>query len=85
MGNKKTHINLSFLNQDEAFFPVLFSNFSKLVTLPSTLLHDGADELTNESQELVCVSGVELLEEGEQAEHERRPVDRVSGFPAGHS
>lgn len=55
------------------------------VLLPCALLHDRADELTNESQELLCVSGVELLEQGEHAEHERRPVNWVCGFPAGHS
>lgn len=37
--------------------------------LPCALFHDRADELTNEGQELLCVSGVELLEQGEHAEH----------------
>lgn len=53
--------------------------------LPCALFHDRADELANESQELVCVSGVELFEEGEQAKYKWRPVNWVSGFPAGHS
>lgn len=47
-------------------------NYSKVVQsvlLPCALLHDRADELTNESHELLCVSGVELLEQGEHAEH----------------
>lgn len=61
------------------------SKVVKSVLLPCALLHDGADELTNESQELVCVSRVELLEQSEQAEHQGRPVDRVCGFLAGHS
>lgn len=39
------------------------------VWLPCALLHDRADELTNESQELLRVSGVELLKQGEHAEH----------------
>lgn len=55
------------------------------VLLPCALLHDRADELTNESQELFRVSGVELFEQGEQAEHQRRPVNWVCCFPAGHS
>lgn len=53
--------------------------------VPCALLCDGADELTNEGEELVCVSGVELLEEGEEAEHQRGPVDGVCSFPASHS
>lgn len=55
------------------------------VFVPCALLHDRADELTNEGQELVCVSGVELFQKGEQAEHQRRPVNGVCSFPAGHS
>lgn len=58
---------------------------NKSYFLPCALLHDGADELANEGQELLCVSGVELLEQGEQAEHQRRPVNWVCCFPAGHS
>lgn len=41
----------------------------KQVSVPCALLHDRADELTNESQELLRVSGVELLEKSQQAEH----------------
>uniref|UniRef100_A0A0E9WTQ2 Uncharacterized protein n=1 Tax=Anguilla anguilla TaxID=7936 RepID=A0A0E9WTQ2_ANGAN len=54
-------------------------------TLTGALLHDRANELANQSQELLCVSGVELLEQGQQAEHQGRPVHRVSGLSAGHS
>lgn len=52
--------------------------------LPRALLHDGADVLTDQGQELLRVSWVELLEECEHAEHKRRPVDWVCSFFAGH-
>ena len=54
-------------------------------TVPSALLHDGADELANQGQELLCVSGVELLQKRQQPEHQWGPVDRVCCLPARHS
>lgn len=53
-------------------------------SLPRALLHNGADVLTDQGQELLRVSWVELLEQCEHAEHKRRPVNWVCSFFAGH-
>lgn len=52
--------------------------------LPCALLHNGADVLTDQGQELLRVSRVELLEECEHTKHKRRPVDWVCSFFTGH-
>lgn len=38
-------------------------------TVPSALLHDGANKLSNQCEELLCVSGMELLQEGEKTKY----------------
>lgn len=56
-----------------------------LLLLPCALLHNRADELSKQSQEVLCVSGVELLEQSEQTQNQRGPVHRISRFLARHS
>lgn len=53
--------------------------------LACALLHCGADELADQRQELLRVAGVKLLQQGEQPQDERRPIDGVGGLAADHS
>ena len=54
-------------------------------SVPCALLHCGADELADQRQELLRVPGVKLLQQGEQPQHQGRPVHGVGGLSADHS
>lgn len=54
-------------------------------SVPYTLLHCGADKLADQRQELFRVPGMKLLQQGEEPQHQRRPVHGVGGLSADHS
>lgn len=63
----------------------LMTLFPAWPSVPCALLHCGADKLADQRQELLGVARMELLQQGEQSQHKRRPVHGVGGFPAHHS
>lgn len=54
-------------------------------SVPYALLHCGADKLADQRQELFRVPGMKLLQQGEEPQHQGRPVHGVGGLSADHS
>lgn len=58
--------------------------FVKEKLIPGALFHCGANKLTDQSQKLFSVARMKLLQQGQEPQYQRWPVDGISWLPTNH-